>query len=307
MITLDLKCPSCNDAIGPVSLPRPRAAATSYQSCIRRCDRCGIGFSNGDVPTRIFRDPVHNVPEEVRAGALDTLRQSLNTRNLTNKEARFGFETSEDAITWAIFSWLVHEQPQALSGIGRSLGLQATSPPDVFLWGAHVPANGSSPLPTILRERLRALGENEKSLTEPDVMLDFRAQGLVIVEVKHRAANDVQPASGANKFDRYLGDCAAFANAEVVRETGLYELTRNWRVGFELAAARPFRLVNLGPASLFAAPANERLDRFESALACGPDRAFVRLDWPAFFRTLETSAALPPWLTGWLQDRDILT
>lgn len=306
MNAVSLRCPRCLASLGPAVLPKPRRTTTSFKSCDRRCEPCGIGFSNGDVPTTITRDPLDNLPEEVRDGAMAALRASLNERNRANKETRFGFSTSEDAVTWAVFAWLARERSGALVHLGRRFGLSPTRPPAVHLWGVRISAGGGALLADRVRTLLLAVGESASSLTEPDVMLDFGSEGLAIVEVKHRAGNDVQPAKHAYKFDRYVRRTHAFVDAERATQAAHYELTRNWRLGHDLAGPVPFRLVNLGPRSLFELPAKRGLDAFESSLALGDAHSFVRMTWPDFLTDLQAATGpLPSWLAGWLRQRGI--
>ena len=301
-----LRCPACGRCVGPSVLPPPRRTTTGFESCDRRCEPCGVGYSNGDAPTTIYRDPLHNLPAEVRAHALGALRQSLNERNRASKEARFGFSTSEDAVTWAVFSWLATQSPAGLVRLGEQLHLRPNGTPSVLLWGVPVPAGSASDTRGRIIAALDALGETPASRTEPDVCLDFGDAGVVLIEVKHRAGNDVQRAEHACKFDRYVSDTEAFADPRGAVSSGHYELTRNWRLGHDLAGARSFRLVNLGPTALFRGKAGQMLGSFEASLARSEHRAFVRLTWPDFLsNTQAATGPLPSWLAGWLSNRGI--
>lgn len=306
MTGVQLLCPGCGADVGPAVLARHSGTTRRFDGCDRRCEPCGIGFSNGPVPTMIYRDPLHNVPVEVRAGAIDVLKRSLNVGARAKKLKCFGFSTSEDAVTWAVFAWLARERSQALVHLGHRIGLSPTRPPAVHLWGVRISDGGDVPLAGRIRAVLLGLGESATSFTEPDVMLDFGPEGLAIVEVKHRAGNDVQPAENAYKFERYVSGTDAFADADRATQAAHYELTRNWRLGHDLAGPAPFRLVNLGPPSLFELPAKRGLDAFESSLALGDARSFVRLSWPDFLTDLQTATGpLPAWLAGWLTQRGI--
>jgi hypothetical protein len=305
--TVSLNCPRCTAVLGPTLLPKPRKTTTGFASCDRRCDACGIGFSNGVDATTIYLDPLHNLPPEVHEGALATIGASLNERNRKSKEERFGFSTSEDAVTWTVFSWLARENPAALIHLGERIRLRPSRPPAVHLWGVAVPAAERSTLADRLSRVLnKGLKEASDSHTEPDVILDFGTEGIVIIEVKHRSGNDVQPGKFARKFDRYVQDTDAFADPALATASAHYELTRNWRVGRDLADSAAFRLVNLGPAKLFERRAGEKLATFEASLSREHDRDFIRLPWADFLFDIESATGpLPTWLSGWLSTRGI--
>jgi hypothetical protein len=235
------------------------------------------------------------------------LEGALNVHHRTDKKAKFGFSTSEDALTWTVFSWLSTARPDGLVALGRRLFAAEVPTPEVLLWGVPITAGAAG---TGTRDRmirvLDALGERPNGRSEPDVILDFGTAGLVIIEVKHRASNDVQSVSAAHKFDRYLADTSAFTHPEIIKDTLLYELARNWRVGIEVAGDRPFRLVNLGAPKLFAGGPKGLLDRFEHGLSTANDRSFARITWPTFLADAQAATGpLPPWLTAWLGRRGI--
>jgi hypothetical protein len=301
-----LRCPACGAAVGPSILPPPRRKARSFECCERRCDPCGVGYSNGQQPTTIYRDPRDNLPFEVRDGALDAIRGSLNELNRSSKEVNFGFSTSEDAVTWTVFSWLATQSPAGLIRLGERLGLTSASAPSVLLWGVPVPANPVSDTRDRIIAALDALGERSASRTEPDVCLDYGAAGVVLIEVKHKSENKPQRLKDADKFDRYVLDTGAFADPQLATRSAHYELARNWRLGHDLAGDRPFRLVNLGPTMLFRGRAGQSLDSFEATLARGDRRAFVRLTWADLLSdTQAATGPLPTWLAGWLSHRGI--
>jgi hypothetical protein len=272
----------------------------------RSCCLSTIGFSNGPSPTTIFRDPIDNIPVEVRPGALAAVRRSLNVRNRPSKEARFGFSTSEDALSWTVFSWLAGEAPSGLARLAERLSLGSGGAPAMLLWGVPIDGSGGRNLRNQLIDVLDALGERPDSRTEPDVVLDYGERGVVLIEVKFRAGNDVQREENAYKFDLYSRGTRAFASPEGVTRTRHYELARNWRVAHDLATGRPYRVVNLGPPSLFSGPAGTALSGFEAALAGNAGGKFERLTWAAFLADIRAAnGPLPAWLERWLSERGI--
>lgn len=239
-----LVCPCCAAELYPrTGYP---TQATCFEDCLRRCESCGIGFSNGrHIQTRIYSNPLDNIPPEVVPGVEYALTNALNEANRANKKLKFGFSTSEDALTWTVFTFL-----QASGQLGRTVREYGLVPdnvdePSMLLWGVPYPA--ASPRGATIRKRVieicDRLGEKPRRRSEPDVILDFANDGVVIVEVKYRSGNDQQ--KFGEKHEKYLSNADAFAEPELIRRAELYELTRNWRIGVELAEGRPFTLVNL--------------------------------------------------------------
>src|SRR4051794_7622110 len=102
----EMGCPSCGSILHP--RPGDTIAPTTWRDCLRRCLRCELGLSNARInPTVLFNDPRMNVPPEVRVGVIETLALALNVRNQSNKTVKFGFSTSEDALTWTVFGHLI--------------------------------------------------------------------------------------------------------------------------------------------------------------------------------------------------------
>jgi len=271
-----LPCPACGTPLVPApSVSRKPAAKLA--DCLRKCATCDLGYSNAlNDPTVIHGDAAANVPIEVRPGVTYTLSNSLNVRNRRSKMAKFGFSTSEDALTWTAFSYLAGQGllAQALQGIAISF---ATSPGALLLWGVPVPAADSQA--QVVEKRLvevsDQLRESPLSRSEPDVIVDFGSAGLVLIEVKRFSRNECR--KDAEIFTRYLSANVFFHNPRLVVASGLYELARNWRIGCELAGGRPLQLVNLVVAPRAAETA--RLQKFQSGLAVTPQRVFRQVTW----------------------------
>jgi len=178
-------------------------------------------------------------------GVEDALINALNVDNRANKKQKFGFSTSEDALMWTVFSFL--QATGQLRRIVRDCGLvhNNADEPAMLLWGVPQPA--ASPRGDSIRKRVievcDKLRENPRRRSEPDVILDFADDGLVMVEVKYRSGNDQQ--KFGDKHDKYMRGTDAFVEPKQIQSSWLYELTRNWRIGVELADGRPFTLVNL--------------------------------------------------------------
>jgi hypothetical protein len=264
------------------------SAASGFAECLRRCTSCGIGFSNARTPgaeTVIYRDPLDNVPGELRDGFVEALRASVNELNRDNKLRKAAFATSEDALTWSYFEHLRRTRRLLRLGLGPT-----NREPLLVLWGSQVgqPSSLKSMVPETLKEISADLHEEPGRRTEPDVVLDYGRDGIAVIEVKHRSGNEVKDRAYGDDTDKgwnlYVGSQPnnAFHDPESTRELGLYELTRNWRFGCELRRRldRPVVVVNLGPVSLFQGRAGRLLDAFELGLRQDAMQRFRRLAWP---------------------------
>src|SRR5262245_48719435 len=132
-----LPCPSCHEPMLATAVHAQPTKAERFEDCLRRCERCGIGASNGKRPTYIYREPFENIPAQSRTGAAELLARSQNIRNRSNKLTKFGFSTSEDAVTWVVFTYLQQsgrlvEALKESTVIDGHMGIT----PTVLLWGA---------------------------------------------------------------------------------------------------------------------------------------------------------------------------
>lgn len=294
-----LECRVCGREIAAVTTNTAPLAPKSVNHCLRRC-ACGKGgYSNArNQPTWIFTEPTENVPAEVRAGLDEALTASLNRRSQKTKRFRFGFETSEDAVTWTVFRYLqkAGRIRQHLAACGNNVATQATTEPSLLLWGSPVPSSderGREVRSNLIEVLGATLNERKASFSEPDVILDFGTAGIVIIEAKYRSGNDRKP-TGYGGWLQYLDDSEAFRDPQAVKASGLYELARNWRIGWELARDGPGSLLNLGPSSLLVE--NRDLVTFGAALATGPKKQFQVITWARLL-----SNEVPAWLQTWLE------
>src|SRR4051812_24465772 len=105
-----VSCPHCERVVTVSDNQIRSGTAREYKDCIRRCEPCGIAASNtrrAGAERWIFRDPVKNIPAESREHVTAVLECAFNKRNRQSRLAKFAFSTSEDAVTWVIFSYLV--------------------------------------------------------------------------------------------------------------------------------------------------------------------------------------------------------
>jgi len=283
-----------------------RSAAADYDSCERRCASCEIGASNAKDPegvTFIYRDPLKNIPKEIAAGAAECVQRALNQRNRASKWKRFGFSTSEDAVTWVVFVHLLRsgQLGSALSACGL-LSSAAADRCSLLLWGNAVDGAAGGPA---IRDRLTEIsfqaGEDPQSMSEPDVIVDAGPAGLVFIEVKFRSGNDNAPADYPG-WMRYLREDGPFGDAALARASGCYELARNWYFMSALANGRPATLVNLGQGKLFSGIEGQRLARFEQSLNGGTSQRFARLTWSQFLSGLNRA---PQWSRNFCTNRGL--
>jgi hypothetical protein len=304
-----VRCPECDDLLESDDYtPNKKGGAptaSGFNSCLRKCSQCGVGLSNAkttDRLTKIYRDPI---PEEAIEYLDQVLGQALNTRNRPNKRNKLQSENSEDAVTWVVFRYLQKQGMlgKILSSCGRGESRKDDREPTLLLWGAAVPP--SDHLGQELRERLirvsDSLGENPGSRSEPDVVLDFGGEGLVVIEAKLRSKNDKKSTSDPH-WGIYFAETDVFADEDQVRESGCYELARNWRIGCEIAGPSPFTLVNLAMPSLFAeAHEQERLMQFQSGLAETETHRFCQLTWSDILQCLPKP--WPQWFDSFITER----
>jgi hypothetical protein len=285
-----MTCRVCGEAIDPDPvLADAPVRANGYAACIYRCG-CGAGYSNArDAAARrlVWCAPELNVPAEVRVGVLEVLAQAVNITNRPQKREKFCSEMSEDAVTWTVIRAL-----QSLGRLDILAGRAATgSAPSLLLWGVPVGLGADARVADELAAVSRSIGESANYRSEPDVILAW-PDLVMFVEAKYRSPNEERP--NRRGFDRYLECESLFAvSAAAVRAAGFYELTRNWRIGSELADRldRRFTLLNLGSSAIEASAS-----RFASLLNQGERRLFQYQSWAELLRRTRKGGSLPAWL-----------
>lgn len=224
--------------------------AECYSDCYFKCPNpaCQVAYSNSrdeQNRTKIYRNWEDNIPCQVREGLWEVLGRSLNVSSRPMKRLRLGFETSEDAVTWTVFRYLLER-----GEVGTALGIEGFNPERALFWGCPWPPDVGHQACGLLEEiQLRVLQEDPKYLTEPDVIL-IGTGLLVFVEVKHRQVNKSVP--NYRYFDRYLQhEQSLFTSKAAVEHGGYEELTRNLVIGSLLARQInvPFLLANLADTS----------------------------------------------------------
>lgn len=270
-MTLDkVKCPSCGELVAPIN--GAIKAARSYDGCLRRCEKCGIGFSNSkNNPSVIYKNYLDNIPELLQNGLGITLNNSINELNRKNKRNKIGFSTSEDALTWSFFKYfVVRERFEDLLNL---LNIKSDGKDyDIYLWG--VPISSQSNKNNFIekfREVSRNFNETSSKMTEPDVMIKL-SDKIVFIEVKYLSANEIKT---GEEFAKYL---IPDVEKEKLVESGHYELFRNWAFASKLSYGNDFILINLAPKKLFSSKSQSKLIQFENSLKSTKGK-FVKLTW----------------------------
>lgn len=267
----DINCPICGEILKPRN--EESRISNSFADCLRRCDNCNVGFSNGkDKPTLIYNNYEDNVPAELRSGLDLVLNNSLNQVNRKNKIKKFSFSTSEDALTWSFFKYFVIKN--RFQDLLNLLNIESDdSYFDIYLWGINI---CSIDINTDLYRQFIQISDsfNEEPIrrTEPDVIIKL-TEKLIFIEVKYQSPNEV--IADTNKFKKYY---ISDIDYNKVVESGHYELFRNWAFLSKLSNGTEFKLINLGLSKLFKDKNKEKLKLFEESITCVRGN-FSELKW----------------------------
>lgn len=266
-----IPCPKCSLLLIP--LPGKVIPASSFNSCLRRCDTCGIGFSNSKSnPTIIYKDYKDNIPKQLWQGLNSTLDKSLNVGNRGNKKNKIAFSTSEDALTWTLFKYFINNNKT--NELLELLNIGSTELDcEFYLWGVDAFTNNvNNHFHEQFVEVSKSFNEDEIKRSEPDVIIKLKNK-LIFIEVKYKSKNDIK--YNRSKFEKYKVPDIDFSD---MLESGHYELFRNWAFAYTLSKGQEFELINLGPKSLFSNKDSSKLTRFENSLKAQNGR-FTKLTW----------------------------
>jgi len=304
-----LTCPNCQFLMAAMEYVGQVSTATGFDDCVRRCEQCGIAASNtadSNAVTFIYRDPLGNIPIESREGASEALANALNVRNRESKRRRFGFSTSEDAVTWVVFTYLLRSS-QLLAALRRVRVISDDTfipAPTLLLWGASIEGGQrGDEIRKQLSDLCASLKEDPNSFSEPDVIIDLGEAGLLFIEVKYRSGNDTKP-NDYPGWSRYESASQLGWRFDNVRASGCYELARNWCLLKNLAGKRVASLVNLGPEKLFLGVEGKRLDGFIDALELDQQSQFMKATWSDLLGN--NLGDLPAWLANFCRSRQLV-
>lgn len=263
---------------------------------MRRCEKCEIGFSNAKKrPTIIHKNYLNNIPEFLRQDLSLVLDKSMNEMNRKNKKNKFGFSTSEDALTWSFFKYfVVNNKSQDLLKL-LNIKSQETDF-DIYLWGTNISPNKPNLefIDTFI-EVSSSFNENSASRTEPDVIIKLQDR-LIFIEVKYLSSNGIS--TDEKKFQKYLIKNIDFNDTI---ESGHYELLRNWAFVTKLSSGENFELINLGPQKLFNDKNRNKLIKFEEAIKSEKGK-FRKMSWEGILEEVNKSE-LDLWFKDYLKKK----
>ncbi len=304
-----INCSKCEQPV-PERESGEVGTASTFEDCLRACPPCGLAWSNANTDDRsklttFDRNPLsfaEDIAPYISEGYEWVLANAFNIHNRTNKRRKFEMSTSEDQVTWVVFRYLQHCDmlSETLGHLGIK-GFSGSVRPTILLWGVPLPQVGAT---LDSRDRLvevsNALGELRSSRSEPDVIVDAGPAGLLFIEVKLRSPND-HKSSGYEHWGKYESR-DSHADWDGIKDGGLYELARNWRIGLDMAGGRPFTLMNLLPEKTSSKELNE-IDVFKSQLATLENQhEFGRKSWEDFLSAVPYVA---PWLRSYLAERKL--
>ena len=271
MTLTKIRCPGCGEYI--FSKNGNKKKANSYNDCLRRCEKCEIGFSNSiNNPTIIYKNYIKNVPELLRQDIDVSLNQTINKMNRENKKIKFGFSTSEDALTWTFFKYFVFNNK--LNDLLEILNIKSKEANfDIYLWGANIcKTNKNLNFIDKFIEVSDSFNEDSSKRTEPDVIIKLKDK-LVFIEVKYMSPNEIK--TDKEKFKKYI---VPNVDEKKVIESEHYELLRNWAFASKLSNRDNFELINLGTQKLFRNKNRNKLTLFEKSLKSTRGN-FRKLTW----------------------------
>lgn len=114
--------------------------------------------------------------------------------------------------------------------------------PEILLWGAPITTIHHGARTSFINAST-IVGEKANFRTEPDVVMDYGEYGLIFIECRYLSPNTSKP-SMFKGWDKY-NNPKYFKDFNRVKQGGLYQLARMWRIGNEMAGDRPFTLINI--------------------------------------------------------------
>jgi hypothetical protein len=203
--------------------------------------------------TFVYKNPLRNIRFE-----RDFFQRGIYNNPFKAENHRFGYENSEDALTWNVFAGLARRR--RLAALAQRLSrIESNGEPELYLWGLRVSLDDPGiPKPFDALCEARNVFESDivKYQTEPDIMMYAPGKFLVLIEAKFMSNNPKSktPAEILNRYraDRLPPDSLCVPTTETPLFSQLY---RNLVFAIWMAAKLnvEWRLINLtrkGPTRL---------------------------------------------------------
>lgn len=214
--------------------------------------------------------------------------EKLESIRQTKVEQRWGYENSEDALTWNVFR--TFEKAGQLAELVNCLTegyVQTTEAVEVILWGNH-----NDGLWKPLEQARKHFEQDKRIPTEPDVVL-LGGSGAVFVEAKFGSPNkgiegDIKSYEKEGFYKRYFktASLASVPYSQLVRHFLFVAYVA------EQLGIRQFMLINLVRRRSQRAVGNSSRDFGRNHLK--DPRQFLQTTWEDIYDTFLRSKDLPP-------------
>ena len=161
---------------------RPPSRGFKGDVCPDHGIRCHLSGSN---PTYTYARAERNIIASPRL-----FTRKLRGNKFKYETHRFGYERSEDCLTWNVFRSF--QEAGCLHEILRLVtGLDIREEPELFLWGLRMTDDLLEPWPLLLkaRERFESSLPVRRPGTEPDIGILSSGRALLLIEAKFCSAN----------------------------------------------------------------------------------------------------------------------
>lgn len=173
---------------------RPPSRIFLGDACPHHHIRCHVSGKNG---TYSYRDHRRNL-----IVAKETFQEQIIGHPFKYETHRFGYERSEDALSWNVFRSL-YEQKKLAHAAAELTGEVHPDEPEMYLWGISMSDFQAWPLLEAARKTFESCLPVDRPLTEPDIALHLPGKYLILIEAKFTSANTFYE-SGPRKDARSL-------------------------------------------------------------------------------------------------------
>jgi hypothetical protein len=270
-----------------------KSCTAALQGPHHECPNHGIKVHKN---TFVYTDLLRNVCFE-----REFFERHIRRNRLKAETWRFGYENSEDALTWNVFAALARRR--RLAALSQCLSqIDTSDEPELYLWGLRVSLHDPlSPIPFDALCKAREVFERgiNNFRTEPDIMMYAPKRYLMLVEAKFMSGNPIadsrkndvpgmKPTTPVGILNRYRAD--QLPPGSILTPTAkvplFSQLYRNLVFAIWMAEKLDveWRLVSLTSSPL-SNKLSDKLATFTNAvLPADMQRRFVRYTWEQLFR-----------------------